>query len=80
VCGLLLGQCPDARPMAGRTLRETVVQVLGDYTFPIVAEMSFGHGDPMLTLPNGCLASIDAVGAGARVTLLESAVTVDQSC
>jgi len=79
VRGLLFGQCPDARPMAGRSLRETVMQVLDDYRFPIVAEMSFGHGDPMLTLPNGCLASIDADGGRARVTLLESAVEVDPS-
>jgi muramoyltetrapeptide carboxypeptidase len=74
VRGLLFGQCPDARPMAGRTLREVVMHVLGDYSFPVIAEMSFGHGDPMLTLPNGCLASVEAEGGCARVTLLESAV------
>lgn len=76
VRGLLFGQCPDAHPMAGRTLRQTVMQLLADYRFPVVGEMSFGHVDPILTLPNGCMAYIKADATEARVTLLESAVTV----
>ncbi|WP_265257852.1 S66 peptidase family protein [Verminephrobacter aporrectodeae] len=74
VRGFLFGQCPDACQTAGQTLEEMVLQVLQEYEFPIVAELSFGHSDPMLTLPNGCMANIQADQDQARVTLLESAV------
>jgi len=74
VRGLLVGQCPDAKPVAGDTLRTMVLRTLSDVDFPIVGELSFGHVDPILTLPNGCIARVDARPDAAEIRLLDAAV------
>ncbi len=78
VRGLLVGQCPDAKPVAGDTLRAMILRTLSDFDFPIVGELSFGHVDPILTLPNGCSARIDARSDVADIQLLSTAVLVDR--
>lgn len=78
VRGLLIGQCPDAKPVAGQNLRDMIRSTIADAALPIVGELSFGHIDPMLTLPNGCRARLEARDDGADLLLLESAVVVDR--
>jgi muramoyltetrapeptide carboxypeptidase LdcA involved in peptidoglycan recycling len=40
---------------------------------PVLAECDFGHTDPMVTLPYGAMAEIDA--NRARLSILEAGVT-----
>jgi muramoyltetrapeptide carboxypeptidase len=76
VRGLLVGQSPDAKPVAGDTLRAMVLRTVSDLHFPIVGELSFGHVDPILTLPNGCMTRIEARSDGVDVQLLDTAVSL----
>ena len=52
--------------------REAVLDVLGDYDFPILADMDFGHRTANIPLPIGIRAEMDATAH--RVSLLEPAV------
>lgn len=74
VRAILVGQCPDAKPVAGQTLRDVVLQAATDRRIPIIGELSFGHVDPMLTIPNGCRVRVDVRSDQAELQLLETAV------
>ena len=53
-----------------------VLQVLdeaGLVDLPVLADLDFGHTDPIATLPYGVMAEIDCDAAALRI--LESAVT-----
>lgn len=76
VRGVLVGHSPDAKPIAGESLRTVVCDALEGLNGPIIGELSFGHVDPMLTLPNGCRINVDANDEGAQLTLIESAVSL----
>ncbi|MEN2977492.1 LD-carboxypeptidase (plasmid) [Tistrella bauzanensis] len=62
--GLLLGRMPDATPVFGADLRDTVMEVVGHRGFPVVADLPLGHTDPLATLPLGISASLDANDGG----------------
>ena len=49
---------------------EILLEVLGEYDFPILADFDCCHTHPMLTLPIGCEVLLDA--ANKKVMLLES--------
>jgi muramoyltetrapeptide carboxypeptidase LdcA involved in peptidoglycan recycling len=49
-----------------------VLERTSAYTFPIVADMDFGHTAPQFTLPVGCRARIDA--SNQRFEIIEAAV------
>jgi muramoyltetrapeptide carboxypeptidase len=53
--------------------REAVLDVVGDYDFPILADMDFGHRTANIPLPIGVRAEMDA-GQG-RYALVEAAVS-----
>jgi muramoyltetrapeptide carboxypeptidase len=55
------------------TLREIVLDVLGDRDIPVLGNVDIGHEPPNVPLPIGVLAEIDA--DAASLTLLEPAVT-----
>ena len=54
------------------TPRVAVLDVLGDYDFPILADLDFGHRTANLPMPIGVRAAMDATGK--RFHLLEPAV------
>ena len=39
-----------------------------------IAELAFGHTDPMMTLPIGARASVSASQAGATIAIIDAAV------
>jgi muramoyltetrapeptide carboxypeptidase LdcA involved in peptidoglycan recycling len=53
-------------------LREVILERTDRYHFPIVADMEFGHTQPMFLIPLGCAAEIDS--SNRRFEILESAV------
>jgi len=55
------------------TPNEAILDALADYTFPILAEVDFGHNQTMLPLPIGLTASLDS--ANKHFEILESATT-----
>jgi muramoyltetrapeptide carboxypeptidase len=63
---------------AGRTpptLRDVVLDVLGDRDFPVLGHVDFGHASPNLPLPLGIRTDVDATAR--TLALLEPVVTQD---
>jgi muramoyltetrapeptide carboxypeptidase len=52
---------------------DIILDATRDYEFPIVAEMDFGHTDPMFTIPYGVVGKIDTVQL--EFSILEPAVS-----
>jgi len=71
---MLIGRSPDSANSCGTSLQEVVLAGVQSYDFPVVAELAFGHTDPMLTLPIGARTLVTAYGDGATITLTESGV------
>jgi hypothetical protein len=59
-------------PDAARSLREVVLDVLGDRDIPVIANVNLGYAGPNLPLPIGVRAAIDA--EALTIELLEGAV------
>jgi muramoyltetrapeptide carboxypeptidase len=75
VAGLVLGRHSGPKPAAGGSLDydAVVLDAVGDRGFPVLADVDFGHTEPMLTLPVGGRALLDATAR--ELTLLEPATT-----
>jgi len=58
--GLLFGRPMCYEPEEREQLREVILERTAGYDFPVVVDMDFGHTSPMLTLPVGCRALVDA--------------------
>ena len=67
VRGVLFGQMPQCQPEA---LTEIILDILGEYQFPILFGFPSGHGDATATLPIGASVRMDA-GSGT-LKILES--------
>jgi muramoyltetrapeptide carboxypeptidase len=65
-------ELPADSPFGPLTVKDIVLDVLGDYDFPILAGVDFGHTGPNLPMPIGTLAEVDATARTLR--LLESPV------
>jgi muramoyltetrapeptide carboxypeptidase len=63
---------PPQSPFGPISVKDVVLDVLGDYDFPVLAGVDFGHTGPNLPLPIGTLAAVDATARTLR--LLESPV------
>ncbi|MDA1362638.1 LD-carboxypeptidase [Glycomyces luteolus] len=63
---------PTDSPFGPLSVKDIVLDVLGDYRFPILAGVDFGHTGPNLPMPIGTLAEVDATARTLR--LLESPV------
>ncbi len=72
--GLILGKHADYRDK-GTGLRpwECALEIIGKYRFPVLAEIDCGHTKPMLTLPLGGDAQLDA--DAQRVSLMSVVTT-----
>jgi len=65
-------EIPDESPFGPVTIKDVVLDVLGDRDFPILAGVDFGHTGPNLPMPIGTLVAVDATSHELR--LLESPV------
>jgi muramoyltetrapeptide carboxypeptidase LdcA involved in peptidoglycan recycling len=72
IAGLLLANPYGYDNTARAQLRDVVLARTDAYSFPIVSDMDFGHTQPTVTLPLGCLAEIDT--PARRVAIVEAAV------
>ena len=75
IAGMLIGPVETVQIMEGvpQTLREVVLDVLGDRDIPVIANVNLGHAGPNLPLPLGVRAAMDA--DALTVELLEGAVS-----
>ena len=75
IAGLLIGptETIQTAPYAPQSLREVVLDVVGDRDIPVMGNVSFGHAGPNLPLPLGIRAAMDA--EALTLELLEGAVT-----
>ncbi|MEC3978045.1 S66 peptidase family protein [Amycolatopsis sp. H20-H5] len=75
VSGLVVGRHSGPRAAAGgsRDFDAVVRDVVGNRGFPVLADVDFGHTEPMVTLPVGGRALLDATAR--RLTLLEPATS-----
>jgi muramoyltetrapeptide carboxypeptidase LdcA involved in peptidoglycan recycling len=67
VTGLLVARPYGYSEEARLHLHEVVRERTERFGFPVVADMEFGHTSPMLTLPIGCRAEIDAETRTIRI-------------
>jgi muramoyltetrapeptide carboxypeptidase len=74
IAGLAFGRFHPDVGLNASALDEIVFRAVQGSRFPIVADLDFGHVDPMFLLPLGVRAEIDARDE-ARVSLLEAAVS-----
>jgi muramoyltetrapeptide carboxypeptidase len=77
VKGIVLGDFPECEaPVAGSpTVRDVCARILGSLGIPVVFGAPIGHTlRPMLTIPLGVNARLDARGGGS-LEILEAAVT-----
>jgi muramoyltetrapeptide carboxypeptidase len=74
IAGLLIGplETISIQPDAPKTLREVVLDLVGERDIPVIANVNLGHADSNLPLPLGVRAAIDA--DALSVSLLEGAV------
>ena len=74
--GMILGDFPECQtPVPGRpSVRDVCARILGPLNIPLVYGAPIGHtARPMLTLPLGVRARLDARGSGT-LEILEPAV------
>jgi muramoyltetrapeptide carboxypeptidase LdcA involved in peptidoglycan recycling len=74
--GIIVGRPAGADPAHEREYDAAIVRALDDeglIDLPVLANMDFGHTDPIFTLPYGAEAEIDC--GAARLTLTESGVS-----
>lgn len=68
--GLIIGRFPDSVAFSAQDSFEAILQsALHGYDLPVLYDVDLGHTDPILTLPLGILAELDATHG--RITLLE---------
>jgi muramoyltetrapeptide carboxypeptidase len=74
IAGLLVGptETIEVLPEAPQSLRDVVLDVLGDRAIPVIGNVNLGHAGPNLPLPLGIRAAIDA--DTLTIELVEAAV------
>ncbi len=77
IAGMMIGKITYIKPMREKeiiepTLKEMVLDLLGQYDFPIMAELDFGHFTPNIPMPIGIRVSFDT--SKKELNFLESAV------
>jgi muramoyltetrapeptide carboxypeptidase len=73
--GMVVGPTSEVEPTEGGpgTLREVVLDVLGERDIPVLGNVDIGHDPPNVPLPLGVRAEVDA--DAATLSLLEPAIT-----
>lgn len=70
--GLLVGRPMRYTGEEKQQLRDVILDRTAGYTFPVITDMDFGHTSPLLTIPIGCRAKIDA--EHQRFEIIDAAV------
>ena len=75
IAGMVVGTPFEVEPTDGGpdTLREVVLDVLGERHIPVLGNVDIGHDPPNLPMPLGIRAELDA--DAVTLSLLEPAVT-----
>jgi muramoyltetrapeptide carboxypeptidase len=75
IAGMVVGAPFEVEPAEGgpETLREVVLDVLGERDIPVLGNVDVGHDPPNVPMPLGVRAEVDA--DAATLSLLEGAVT-----
>ena len=75
IAGMVVGTPFEVEPTDGGpdTLREVVLDVLGERDIPVLGNVDIGHDPPNLPMPLGIRAELDA--DAVTLSLLEPAVT-----
>jgi len=75
IAGVVVGPTSEVEPTEGGpdTLREVVLDVLGERDIPVLGNVDIGHDPPNVPMPLGVRAEVDA--DAATLSLLEPAVT-----
>jgi muramoyltetrapeptide carboxypeptidase len=76
IAGLLIGRPMGYTPAWRERLRDVLLSATSRYSFPMIADMDFGHTAPQITIPIGCIATIDA--GRRRFSIDEAAVTINR--
>ncbi|GAB6876222.1 hypothetical protein [Thermaerobacter litoralis] len=75
IAGLVLGRFhPRVGFREDDPLDEVVLRAVRGHDIPVVVDFDFGHTDPMLSLPLGVRARLEAAPDRPRLFLLEPAV------
>jgi muramoyltetrapeptide carboxypeptidase len=74
IAGMVVGEPVLVEPTAGgpHTLREVVLDVLGDRDIPVLGGVEVGHNTPNVPMPLGVRAEVDA--GALTLILLDPAV------
>jgi len=67
VAGVLIGRLPSVTGVDLTALLGMLGEVFEDYSYPVVANMDFGHTNPIATLPVGIKAEIETRGSALRI-------------
>jgi len=59
--GLMVGRPMRYTAAEKQSLHERILERAEGYSFPIIADMDFGHTAPQFTIPLGCMAKIDSM-------------------
>jgi muramoyltetrapeptide carboxypeptidase len=65
--GLVVGRSPHAGPV--EYLADLLLDVAGDHRFPIIADVAFGHSDPVATLPIGVRATMTVTHGACAINI-----------
>jgi muramoyltetrapeptide carboxypeptidase len=74
VRGVLVGYRDCYQACEGAHIETVLLRQFGDYEFPIVINLPFGHIDPIMTIPIGVEAKVVAWLTEAKIEFTESAV------
>ncbi len=78
IAGLVIGRFHSKVPFSEEdSLEQLLSTATRGYDFPIVINADFGHTDPMMVLPNGVQAMLEATDDGACFAINEPAVSWD---
>jgi muramoyltetrapeptide carboxypeptidase len=58
--GLIVGRPFKYSDEENKKLKEVILENTKDYDFPILYGADFGHTDPQITIPLGCISEIDS--------------------
>jgi len=58
--GLIVGRPMRYTDQQKEELRQVILERAGQYAFPIITDMDFGHTSPQFTIPIGCRCRIDS--------------------
>jgi muramoyltetrapeptide carboxypeptidase len=75
IAGMIVGRPYHCDDSVGVGFADVVDEKLSSVPFPVLADVDFGHTDPMLTLPIGIRVRLDVRDADYDLSVVEPAVT-----